>query len=108
MGGRVLSKQDRVVGRTIWTLTIAGMISSNSQATCSSVRIATSKGFGFRIVADNRTAYHVVKQQAVPMPRKEELWMLLVRVAAFCKLGLSRRCSPCFQATMTKVLTVSG
>ena len=69
-------------------LEAVGMVFHNPQAVFSSVAMAVPKGNGFRMVADYRAVNQLVEQAAMPMPRLEELGMLLGGAAAFCTLDM--------------------
>ena len=69
-------------------LEAAGMVFRNPQATFASVAMAVPKGDGFRMVADYRAVNQLVEQAAMPMPRLEELGMLLKGSGAFCTLDM--------------------
>lgn len=61
-------------------------MSSNLQGTCLSVAMVVPKGSGFQMVADHWAVNQVIKQTTTPMPRLEEIGVLLGGAAAFCTL----------------------
>lgn len=56
---------------------------TNLQVTCSSDEMTVLKGSEFRMVADCRAVTQLVEQAAMPIPRQEEVRMLLGGAAAF-------------------------
>lgn len=64
------------------------MVSSNRQAMGSSVAMAVPNGSGFSMGTDFRAANERTEQAAMPMPRLEELGILIRRAAAFRTLDI--------------------
>lgn len=50
--------------------------------------MAVHNGGGFRLVADYRAVDQLVEQAAMPMPRLEELGILLGGATVFCTLDM--------------------